>query len=135
MKNYLKYLILPVAIVLGLFFIYKGLNKHWMMPCKVYGPESTIPVPYQQVITAFCESGFLKLVGALQIFSGILLLIPRTRIMGAILLFPIILNIFLIHLFLDNRPEELLETGLPLLANIVIIGYHYKQWLPLVKGA
>lgn len=106
-----------------------------MMPCKVYGPESTIPVPYQQVITAFCESGFLKLVGALQIFSGILLLIPRTRIMGAILLFPIILNIFLIHLFLDNRPEELLETGLPLLANIVIIGYHYKQWLPLVKGA
>lgn len=128
MKNILRYGILVLSILLGAFFIYKGLTKHWLSPCKVYAPDSTIPLPYQQVMTAFCESGFLRLVGAFQILSGLLLLLPRTRLLGALMLLPIIFNIFFMHAFMDNRPEELVETGLPLAATLLILLWHFPDW-------
>jgi putative oxidoreductase len=135
-KGKFEWTIAVLAMALGFFFLYKGINKHWLNPCKIYGPDSTIPLAYQQVTTALCESGFLKLVGALQALSGILLFIPRTRLFGAILLFPIILNIFLMHLLMDNRPDELVETGLPLLVNILILAFYYPKWkhLPGIRN-
>ncbi len=132
MNKSLNYIIWALATLLGVFFVYKGLSKHWLSPCKVYTPESTIPVPYQQLITAFCQSGFFKMVGALEILSGLLLIIPRTRLLGAGMLMPVILNIFLIHLFLDNRPDELVETGIPLLATILILAFYYPRWKSLL---
>lgn len=131
MKKNISLFISLIAIGLGLFFIYKGLNKHFLSPCKVYGPESTIPLEYQQVITHMCQSGMLMVVGFFQILSGILLVIPKTRLMGAIVLLPIIFNIFILHLFLDNRPEELVETGIPLAATILILGYYFPIWKSL----
>jgi putative oxidoreductase len=135
-NNKFQWTITFLSIALGVFFLYKGINKHWLSPCKVYEPESTIPLAYQQVITSLCQSGFLKLVGALQALSGILLFIPRTRLFGAIMLFPIILNIFLMHLLMDNRPDELVETGLPLLVNILILAFYYPKWkhLPGIRN-
>ncbi len=127
MQQISKYAITVLAVLLGVFFIYKGINKHWLSPCKVYGPESTIPLAYQQLITAFCQSGFLKLVGLFQATAGILLLIPKTRLLGAIILLPIIFNIFFIHAFLDNRPIELVETGIPLLMTLIIIAVDFTK--------
>ena len=128
MNKYYRLGLLLIGILLGGFFIYKGLNKHFLSPCKTFDPDSTIPLDYQHVITAFCQSGFSKVVGGLQILSGILLLIPRTRLFGAIMLLPIIANIFLIHLFLDNRFDELVETGIPLAMTILIITMSSKNW-------
>jgi hypothetical protein len=101
--------------------MYKGITKHFITPCKVYDAESTIPLAYQQVITAFCQSGFFKVVGFLQALAGLLLIIPKTRLLGAVILLPVVINMFLIHFFLDNRPEELWETGIPLAMNVVIL--------------
>jgi len=128
MKNVISIGIAVLAVILGLFFIYKGFTKHFLLPCKVYGPESTIPLEYQQVITNMCQSGMLKVVGFFQVLSGLFLLIPRTRLVGAIILLPIIFNIFILHLFLDNRPHELVETGIPLLITLFIIGYYFQIW-------
>lgn len=128
MKRGSAFLIVTLSIILGLFFIYKGVNKHFLSPCKVYDETSTIPLAYQQVITGMCQSGMLKVVGFFQVLSGVLLLIPRTRLFGAIVLLPIIFNIFALHLFLDNRPEELVETGIPLAFTLFIIGFYYKTW-------
>lgn len=135
MKNNAKLLPFVLGVVLGGFFVYKGLTKHWLSACKVYGPESTIPLEYQQVITAFCQAGFLKLIGALQIIFGLMLIFNRTRLMGAIMMLPLILNIFLIHLFLDNRPEELVETGIPMAINIAILAIYYPKWKGLLGGS
>lgn len=128
MKHILSMGIALIAVVLGLFFIYKGVNKHFLSPCKIYGPESSIPLEYQQVITNMCQSGMLRVIGFFQIFSGLLLLIPKTRLMGAIVLLPVIFNIFILHLFLDNRAHELVETGIPLTATILIIIYYFPIW-------
>jgi putative oxidoreductase len=124
-----------ISFALASFFIYKGLNKHWLNPCKAYPADSPIPIDYINVINAFCHSGFLKMIGGFQILSGILLLIPRTRLAGAVLLFPIIFNIFMIHFFLDNRPEELVESGIPLLGNALLLILLANQWKVLfAKG-
>jgi uncharacterized membrane protein YphA (DoxX/SURF4 family) len=93
----------------------------------MYGPDSSIPLPYQQVITAFCKSGFFKMVGAFQVLCGLLILIPRTRVLGLMMLLPLIYTIFMIHLFLDNRPGELVETGIPMLATVVILAPPYSS--------
>lgn len=110
-----------VGVLLGGFFMYKGITKHFISPCKIYDAESTIPIEYQNVITAFCQSGFFKIVGFLQALSGLLLIIPKTRLLGAAILLPVVINMFLIHFFLDNRPEELWETGMPLVMTVFII--------------
>jgi len=117
---------------LGLFFIYKGINKHFLSPCKAFGSDSTLPEDYRAVISALCSSGFTTMVGFFQVLSGLLLLIPRTRLLGAIILLPIIANIFFLHLFLDNRPEELVETGIPFAITLLIIGTSYKKWKSLL---
>lgn len=101
--------------------MYKGITKHFISPCKIYDAESTIPIEYQNVITAFCQSGFFKIVGFLQALSGLLLIIPKTRLLGAAILLPVVINMFLIHFFLDNRPEELWETGIPMVMTVFII--------------
>ncbi len=121
MKKTIDIILLALGSILGGFFVYKGITKHFISPCKVFGPDSTIPLEYQQVITAFCKSGFFKVVGALQALSGLLLIIPKTRLLGALMLLPVVINMFLIHYFLDNRPEELWETGIPLALTLIII--------------
>lgn len=127
MKKTTDLILLILGALLGGFFVYKGINKHWLSECKVYGPDSTIPLAYQQVITAFCKSGFFKVVGAIQVLSGLLLIIPRTRLLGAVLLLPVAINMFLIHFFLDNRPEELWETGIPLGMTVLVILFSWSK--------
>lgn len=117
-----------LSFLLGGFFIFKGVKKHFLSPCKVFDKTSTIPIEYQQVVTHLCESGFTTMVGFLQVLTGILLLIPKTRVLGAILLMPIIISIFSLHYFLDNRPHELVETGIPLAMNIAILLLSFNRW-------
>lgn len=132
MKKIGAYLILVLSIILGIFFIYKGINKNLISPCKVFDAASTIPMHYQNLMTALCNTGYTKIIGVLEVLSGILLIVPRTRLLGSIILMPVIINIFLFHLIIDNRPHELVETGIPLLANILIFAYYYPKWKSLI---
>lgn len=127
-KNTFSILVVLASTILGLFFIYKGINKHFLSPCKVYEASSTIPIEYQNLTTSFCQSGYFMVIGFFQILAGLLLIIPKTRLLGSIILLPIILNIFLIHLIMDNRPEELIETGIPLLLTLFVFGHYYPIW-------
>jgi uncharacterized membrane protein YphA (DoxX/SURF4 family) len=128
MKFFLPFLIFLLGAALGTFFIYKGIDKHFLSECKTYGPDSTLPQDYINLMNALCSSGFTKIVGAIEIFSGLLLIFPKTRPAGIMFLMPVIITIFLFHLLLDNRPEELIETGVPLLAALIIFISHYKNW-------
>lgn len=133
MTNIKNVIIWILSLALAAFFIYKGLTKHWLGECKVYPPDTTVPQEYINVINAFCHSGFLKMIGFFQILSGVLLIIPRTRVVGTFLLCIIIFNIFAIHLFLDNRPGELVESGIPFLLNSILLGLLLDKWKSCFK--
>ena len=128
MKTLLPILMALLGAALGAFFIYKGIDKHFLSPCKVYGPDSTLPQDYMNLMGALCGSGFTKVVGFFEVLAGVLLIFPRTRLAGVFVLLPIIINIFLFHALIDNRPDELIETGIPLGATLVLFFYHYKDW-------
>lgn len=136
MKRILPLIFMFIGAVIGLFFAYKGLNKHWLSPCKTYSPESTIPQDYQDLIGILCRSGYTQMVGAIQIIAGLLLVVPKTRLAGAMLLTPVVVVIFTLHYFIDNRPEELVETGLPLVGLALILMHDFGArlgWKNLFK--
>ena len=73
------------------------------------------------------QSGFLRLIAFFQIIAGILMIIPRTRLAGLLFLFPMIFNIFFMHVFFDNRMDENIVTGSLLALNIILCSYYYKR--------
>ncbi len=132
MKKIPFYLIFALSIVLGIYFIYKGFTRNLIPPCRVYDETSTLPIHYRNLNDALCQSGFMKIIGALEVLSGLLLVFPKTRLLGNILLMPVIITIFLFHAIIDNRPHELVETGIPLLINVLIFAYYYPKWKDLL---
>ena len=127
---------------MGFFFIYKGIDK---IPVKLKDISkeeivSTIiennsyeaPVGYKITMNTMRQSGFIRFIAFFQILAGILMIIPRTRLIGLLLLLPIILNIFFMHVFFDNRIDENILTGGILLLNLVLCSYYYKDLKPIL---
>lgn len=87
-----------VFILTGVLMIVFGLNKlYQFMPM----PEMT---DYQmQMINAFNTIKWLMpLVGVAEILGGLFFLIPKTRTLGSLILFPILVGIVLHGLIIDN---------------------------------
>lgn len=130
------------AVLLALFFIMKGYQKFGPVKLrdkniKVENQEQIIqkiiieqnyeaPYGYDITMNTMRQSGFLKVIGVFQILAGLLMLIPNTRMAGLIMLLPVILNIFLMHVFFDNRPHENVETGRLLAANVLLLAFYWK---------
>ncbi len=126
-----------LTIMLAIFFIYKGIDK---MPIKLKDISkeeiiSTIveknsyeaPIGYKITMNTMRQSGFLRLISIFQIIAGILMIVPKTRMGGLLLLLPIIFNIFFMHVFFDNRMHENIETGMLLALNVGLCSYYYKK--------
>jgi len=137
-----KYIHTFLTIILAIFFIYKGIDK---MPIKLkdISKEEIVetiiekgsyeaPVGYKITMNTMRQSGFLRLISVFQILAGILMIIPKTRMAGLLLLLPIIFNIFFMHVFFDNRMHENVETGILLLLNLVLCSFYYKKVMNLI---
>ncbi len=138
MKSILKITHTLFTIALALFFIYAGVKKfipknhhkaqnNTEMIQAIENNEFQNPIPFKLSVKMLKVSGFLKFVGVLQIIAGILMIIPQSRLVGTIFLLPITLNIFAFHLFMDNRMDENVETGLFLLLNLLLLIAYYSK--------
>ncbi len=96
MKNKL---IFVLALLFGLMMVNAGLNKIFnYMPAPADLPQSL-----QKAFNAFTEIGWLMpLVAVVEIIGGILFIIPQTRALAALMLFPIIVGILLINTITDT---------------------------------
>ena len=88
-----------VALLFGLLFINAGLDKFFhYMPL----PENS-PGNVPKVFIPFMEIGWLMpLVGLAQIIGGLLIIISKTRALGALIIFPIMVGIFLTNIGHDK---------------------------------
>lgn len=76
---------------------------------------------------------FWQLLGFCELLFGIMLLVQVTGFVGALLLLPITLNIFLFHLFLESDEiGELLQTGGLFLINIALVLKERNLWMHLL---
>ncbi len=129
MKSSIKSKVLfVVALLFGLFFINAGLNKffHYMpMP-------QNLPEKMMKAFNAYIEIGWLMpLVGLAEIVGGLLIIVPRTRALGALVIFPVMVGIFLTNIVQD-------KSGLPIaiVFSAILIWIMYEnrnKYLPLVS--
>lgn len=110
----------------------KGKADNQALVKAVYENQYEPPVTFKLTLKSMSASGFLKLVGVLQILSSLLILLPRTRLIGLLALLPVTTNIFCLHFFMDNRPGENLETGAYLALNLLLLAYYLKSHLKVL---
>ena len=129
MKTSVKNILLFVlSLLFGLMFINAGLNKFFnYMPM----PEN-MPEKMQKAMAAFMEIGWLMpLVGAAEVVGGVLIIFPKTRALGALIIFPIMVGILLTNIVQSTSG---LPIALILSAILVWIMYENREkYLPLIK--
>jgi putative oxidoreductase len=93
-----KYILLVAVWIVAIQFTIFGANKFLLF--------FNAPPPNDAQALAFMQGMFGsylgKLVGLTEIVGSLLLVFPRTRFMGLLLLIPVMLNIVLYHLAHDN---------------------------------
>ena len=112
----------------------KPIEKDQLIEYVINENSYQAPVGYNVTMNTFKQSGFLDMVSIFQILAGILILIPKSRLLGLLVLLPIIFNIFFMHVFFDNRMHENIETGILLTICILLISKYYKQIIALIKA-
>ena len=88
-----------IRVLLALILIIFGLNKFLN-----FMPLPPMPESAQAFMGALIETGYLMVIVAIvEIIAGIFLLINRYSAFMLILIFPILVNALLFHLFLDLK--------------------------------
>ncbi len=124
MKNKILFVL---CLLTGLMFINAGLDKflHYM-PMPEQMPEKML-----KTMQAFMEIGWLMpLVAVGEILGGLLLAIPRTRPLGAVVLFPLLVGILLANI-------AMAPSGLPIVFVLfAVIGWvmvaNKDRYLPMI---
>ena len=116
-------LVVISRLLLAVAFVPTGLIKLLGEPFSNISTDN--PIGY--FFDAFHASGlFYRFVGLVQIIGGLLLLIPRVATLGAVIFFPIILNIFVLTVSLGFRGTPVV-TGLMLLAATYLLWWDFDR--------
>lgn len=116
-------------ILLAIGFMPSGLTK------LLGNRFTTIPVdnPIGFFFEAMYQTGFYwNFLGFMQLLTALLLLIPRTTLLGAILYLPIIINIFIIVTAMNFTGTPFV-AGLMLLANLYLLFWDYDKLKRIIK--
>ena len=129
----LKIAIVILRIGLGGLFVYGGIQKFIPKPPR---PQTEVPADLPESVVKIKTyidglkqtEYFWPMLGVVEFVAGALLISQYLALLGAVLLMPVTINIFLFHLFL--KPDDvgdLILTTLYLLANMAIIGWYYPS--------
>ncbi|MDT0643200.1 DoxX family protein [Zunongwangia sp. F363] len=133
-NKWLGHFTILVRIALAYAFIFAGF-------IKVNGERFTSLSnnhPMGHYLEALFHTGYYyTFIGVLQMLAGVLLLIPRTALLGALIYFPVILNIAVLS-FAVRFDGSILTSPLMVLANLYLICWDWhriKFILPFKKSA
>lgn len=120
--------LLVISILFGLMFINSGLNKFFnYMPMPQDLPEKMMTA-----MKAFIQIGWLfPLVAVAEIAGGVLFMITKTRALGAIIIFPVMIGILLTHIVI--APSGLPLALVLLAINLWVIFENRQKYLPMIK--
>lgn len=138
---------ITIRLILGGIMLYGGYQKfakplpkptQMITQIEMEGGQKLTEKPNILVIKNYIfgmkQTGyFWQLLGICEIVFGLLILSQYMSFVGALMLIPITLHIFLFHLFLEpDDTAELFQTGGFLLINILLIAKEYKKFQPLL---
>lgn len=117
-----------LSILFALLLINGGLDKfiHYM-PVPENLPEALVKDSLAMVEIEW----LMPLVGFAEVLGGILILLPKTRALGALVIFPVMVGVLFTHIFV--APENLI-IALVIWAILLWIIYENRaKYLPLIK--
>ena len=117
-----------VSLLFGLMFINAGLNKFFnYMPMPKDMPEGLM-----KLMGALMETKWLfPLIGVAEIVGGILVIIPKYRALGAIIIFPVMVGILLTNII--NAPSGLILAIVLFVINVWIIIENREKYMPMIR--
>ncbi|MFZ6664640.1 DoxX family protein [Peijinzhouia sedimentorum] len=124
----MKNKILTVLCVLfGLIMVNSGLNKFFN-----YMPMPEMSEEMMQIVGGFVTIKWIfPLVAIVEIVGGVLISIPKTRALGAIVILPVMVGIFAHHLV-----HDISGIGIALVLfgiNVWVIIANWNRYLPILK--
>lgn len=124
MKNKILF---GASLIFGLIMINGGLNKFFH-----YFPLPQMPEAATKLMAVFVESGWIMaLIALVEIIAGILIIIPKTRPLAAIMIFPVMIGIVLFHVFQD--PKNVIMSLILLVINLWIIFENKEKYMPMIS--
>lgn len=113
-------------ILFGLMMVNSGLNKFLQYMSM---PEMTAEAG--ALMQAFMQSVYMfPLVAVVELLAGALIITKRFNALGAVLMMPITVNIFFIHMFLD--PAGFVMGAVLLALNILFLVENKAKFTSLV---
>jgi uncharacterized membrane protein YphA (DoxX/SURF4 family) len=122
-NKWLGYFTVFVRIILAYAFLFAGF-------VKINGERFTSLSdhhPMGHYLEALFHTGYYyPFIGIMQMLAAVLLLIPRTALLGAVIYFPLILNICILSLAV-RFDGSMLTSPLMVLANLYLLGWDYHR--------
>ena len=117
-----------LSIVFGLLLLNGGLSKLFnYMPVPDNLPEALVKDNMALMEIAW----LMPLVAIAEILSGVLMMFKRTRALGILIVFPVMVGVLLIHLFVD---QSNLPIAVVIWAIMIWIIYENREkYLGLLK--
>jgi len=116
-----KYPPIIAGILLGLLFIMSAVMVLFNLVKAPPPPEGS---PAAMFFGAFAPTGYLTFVKVLELVGGLIVMIPRLRNLGLLILGPIIVNIVAFHLFIGGGFKDFAN---PMLLGVVVLPL-YLLW-------
>ncbi|MEC7784649.1 MAG: DoxX family membrane protein [Bacteroidota bacterium] len=117
-----------LCILFGLMMINSGLNNFFN-----YMPMPEMSEEMMQIMGGFMTIKWIfPLVAIIEIIGGTLIAIPKTRALGALVILPVMVGIFVHHLI-----HDLTGIGIALILfviNIWAIVANWNKYEPIIKG-
>ncbi len=117
-----KYPPLIAGILLGLLFVMSAVVVLFNLVKAPPPPEGS---PAAMFFGAFGPTGYLTFVKIFELVGGLLVMIPRLRNFGLLLLGPVVVNIVAFHLFIGGGFKDFLN---PMLLITVLLSL-YLLWV------
>lgn len=116
-------------ILLSFAFVPSGLKKLLGERFTILGVDNPVGLFFE----ALYQTGwYWNFLGFMQLLVAILLLIPKTTFLAALMYLPIIINILVIVIAMHFRGTPII-AGLMLLANIYLLFWDYKKVKQIVS--
>jgi uncharacterized membrane protein YphA (DoxX/SURF4 family) len=123
-NRWLRYFTLFVRVALAFGFLTAGMVK---IMVERFASGLSVNHPMGHYLEALSHTGFYyPFIGVIQVSAAILLLIPRTALLGALLYFPVILNICILSLAVRFE-GSLVTSPLMVLANMYLLCWDYDR--------
>lgn len=115
-----KHLPTIAGILLGLCFLAASVPVLFNLITIPKMPEGT---PAAHFMAAFVPTGYIKFVKMFEFVGGLIVMIPRLRNLGLLLLGPVIVNIIAFHVFVGDA-KNLIDP----MIDIIIVSAFYLLW-------